>query len=351
MNKKYITALVIVLAILVSGVLYFLYSQKILPSNITNTTTYPQVSSFNFYPIHEIKSTKFDSGTFNTEGYVVKVYTCPPCPKGAQCKMCMRDNIVISESNKPLETYSLSDKEMILFADNPKQFELGKKYTFSIKILDHKSTSESINDVEIIGYNLGTILNGTLVKNGWEKSFESYCAQESDYFTLKTNNEELVLEFEPFYSEAQMVKFSGKNVTITGEKKSKKIECPEGSQCPATPNGVFTCEVFKVNKIDESKLINNSVNCVDCGEGGWQKMSEKCGQSIITKDDVKSCFMNFSWSSATQNTSTDEIKDGYIEIGGSEVLKNPTTKSIKVFIYHQWAVDKDGNLYLLGQLG
>lgn len=102
---------------------------------------------------------------------------------------------------------------------------------------------------------IGTTLNGVLVKKEWEKSSESYCAQGSDYFTLKTNNEELVLEFEPVYSEAQMAMFSGKNVAITGEKKLKKIECPEGSQCPATSDGVFTCEVFKVNKISESGSV------------------------------------------------------------------------------------------------
>jgi hypothetical protein len=350
MNKKYIITFVAILVIFVIGVLYFLYNQQVQPISTINTT-YPQSSSFNFYPINKIKSNEFNSGTFNTEGYVVKIYTCPSCPAGAQCEPCMRDNIVISENNKLLESYSLSDKEMILFVDNPKQFELGEKYTFSIKILDHKSTSEPINDVEIVGYNSGTTLNGTLIKNGWNKSFESYCAQGSDYFTLKTESENLVLEFEPVYSEEQMTKFSDKNVAITGEMKSRKIECPEGSQCPATPDGVFTCEVFKVNKISDSKSINNSVNCVDCGESGWQKMSNKCGQSIITKNDFKSCLINFSWSSVNQNTSTDEIKDGYIEIGGSEVLKNPTTKSIKVFIYHQWAVDRDGNLYLLGQLG
>jgi len=103
-------------------------------------------------------------------------------------------------------------------------------------------------------------VNGILINKEWTKSFESYCAQGSDYFTLKTiNNEELVLEFEPVYTETQMSNFSGKNVTVTGEKKSKKIKCPEGSQCPVTPDGVFTCEVFKINKIGESKPTNNSV--------------------------------------------------------------------------------------------
>ena len=80
-------------------------------------------------------------------------------------------------------------------------------------------------------------------------------------------------------------------------------------------------------------------------------MSEKCGQTITTKNDFKSCLMSFSWSSINQNTSTDKIIDGYIEIGGSEVLNNPTTKSIKVFIYNRWAVDKDGILYSLSELG
>jgi len=141
MNKKFISILVVVLIIITGGVYYFWYKQQ------------PQLSNYTFYPIHEIKQNKFTSGTYNIEGYVVKIYTCPPCPKGAQCKPCMRDNIVISENNQLLETYSLSEKEMILFANNPKQFKLGKKYQFSIKILDHKSTGEPINDVEIVGYN------------------------------------------------------------------------------------------------------------------------------------------------------------------------------------------------------
>ena len=89
-----------------------------------------------------------------------------------------------------------------------------------------------------------------------------------------------------------------------------------------------------------NKPVNtNSGGCKDCGESGWQKMNIKCQQTIFTKNDFKNCLMKFSWSSVSQNTSIEEIKEGYIEIGG------------KVFIYHQWAVDKDGNLYLLGQLG
>lgn len=153
MNKKFALILIVILIIIVGGVFYFLYKQQLSQVNIQNNITYPKTSNFVFYPIHELKLNKFNSGTYNTDGYVVKIYTCPPCPKGSQCKPCMRDNIVISESNKLLEVYSLSDKEMILFANNSKQFDLGKKYKFSIKILDYKSTGEPINDVEIVGYN------------------------------------------------------------------------------------------------------------------------------------------------------------------------------------------------------
>jgi hypothetical protein len=66
----------------------------------------------------------------------------------------MGDNIIISEDSKLAGNSSLFDKEMILFANNPQQFELGKKYNFSIKILNTKYAGGIINDAELIGYNL-----------------------------------------------------------------------------------------------------------------------------------------------------------------------------------------------------
>lgn len=106
------------------------------------------------YPIHELKQNNFTSGNFTVEGYVVKIYICPPCPQDAACKPCMRDNIVVSESDNLLDTYTLTEKELIVFTNNTKQFELGAKYRFSVFISDHKSTGESINDVELVGYDL-----------------------------------------------------------------------------------------------------------------------------------------------------------------------------------------------------
>ncbi|MFH1749703.1 MAG: META domain-containing protein, partial [bacterium] len=198
MNKKFILILVVILIIIAGGVFYFLYKQQPPQVNIQNNTTYSQTSNFAFYPIHEIKLNKFNSGTYNTEGYVVKIYTCPPCPKRAQCKPCMRDNIVISENNKLLETYTLSDKEMVLFVNNPKQFELGEKYTFSIKILDYKTTGEPINDVEIIGYSLANddtnILRQNIIASSIIGKWEVVSVQE-DGIQIVSDGNGAVIEF------------------------------------------------------------------------------------------------------------------------------------------------------------
>lgn len=93
------------------------------------------------------------------------------------------------------------------------------------------------------------------------------------------------------------------------------------------------------------------INCVDYGPTGWQKMEQKCSQLIQEKINFKNCLMNFSWSQVNQNTSIDEFKEGSLEINDSDNLNKRTPSSIKVFFYHQWAVDKEGNLYLLEQAG
>lgn len=149
MNKKY-SLIIIITILLVFGGIHF-YNQAGMNTTTTNRT-YPESSNFSFFSIHDFKQKNLAQGAYDTEGYVVKKYECPPCPKGALCKPCMRDNIVISENNKILETYSLSNTEMIIFVDEPKQFDLGKKYKFSVRLLEYKSTGEPINDIELMGY-------------------------------------------------------------------------------------------------------------------------------------------------------------------------------------------------------
>lgn len=105
-----------------------------------------------FFPIHEIKRKALGPGEYRTEGFVAKVYVCPPCPPGAMCKPCMRDNIVISERKAALAGYNLSEREMMLFTRGSGVFEVGRKYVFTFRITEGRSTSEPINDAEILAF-------------------------------------------------------------------------------------------------------------------------------------------------------------------------------------------------------
>ena len=109
------------------------------------------ILNLSVYSIRDLKQLNL-SGSYNTYGYIVKIYQCPGCPTGYVCKPCMRDNIVISQDRKLLDAYQLSDKDLIIFVNNTKQFIIGKEYMFSIRITEQKSTSEPINDAELMGW-------------------------------------------------------------------------------------------------------------------------------------------------------------------------------------------------------
>jgi hypothetical protein len=118
--------------------------------------TYPATSDNQFFQIHELKQNNLTTGLYNTEGYVVFIYACPVCSPTTTCKLCMRDNFVISESNKITKGYSLNDDQLIIFTPNKDQHQmaLGKKYKLTINITDYKSTGDKINDINLIGYDL-----------------------------------------------------------------------------------------------------------------------------------------------------------------------------------------------------
>ena len=103
--------------------------------------------------ISKINEKKLTGKVVRTEGYVVKIYRCPPCPKGVYCKPCMKNNAVISMENKQLESYvDLTEREIILFGDETEKLKRGKKYHFKIRITDRKSTGQSLNDIELLSY-------------------------------------------------------------------------------------------------------------------------------------------------------------------------------------------------------
>jgi hypothetical protein len=101
--------------------------------------------------------------------------------------------------------------------------------------------------------------SGVILKKGWTKTAQSYCAGGSDYYVLKTDSEEeIVLEYKTEKQAEQFFKkWIGKKVSITANKAQKKIKNEDPiAQKPVSlsPDGnakdtEYTCWVLKVKKI------------------------------------------------------------------------------------------------------
>jgi hypothetical protein len=103
-------------------------------------------------------------------------------------------------------------------------------------------------------------LNGTLLIHYWTKSYDSYCAGGSDWYTLKTEEgEEIVL----IYSK-EFDKYINQSVSINGLYKTKTIIPAYGLQAPI--GGIFSCTVFDVANI---KLISSN-NSKDSNTPGFE---------------------------------------------------------------------------------
>jgi len=102
------------------------------------------------YTIQELNQQGFSFGTYEVVGYVTKIYTCPSCPEPGVCVPCTPDYIVLSEQNSLLAKYEVTEKELIVFAENAEQFKLNKKYKLLIQILDVKSTEQMLNNIKLI---------------------------------------------------------------------------------------------------------------------------------------------------------------------------------------------------------
>ena len=150
MNKNFLPKKILFILITFLVVFYYWNIQK--NNNVPEKNPqYGRLGNYSYLSISEIKK-NYNSGIYNVEAFVVKKYNCPTCPKDAICKPCMKKNIVISETSELLKNYKLSEKEMILFVDTPEKFQLGKKYSFTIKFLESRSTEEPLNDIQAIKY-------------------------------------------------------------------------------------------------------------------------------------------------------------------------------------------------------
>lgn len=101
------------------------------------------------------------------------------------------------------------------------------------------------------------ILKGKLIRKSWAKSAQSYCAQGSDFYVLKTETKSHILQFDEENLLKQLAENEGKIIEIQGIFKTKKIKYSKNlfSQHPITtdPEGneldYYECQVFEVLEI------------------------------------------------------------------------------------------------------
>ncbi|MDD4004614.1 MAG: hypothetical protein PHW69_05355 [Elusimicrobiaceae bacterium] len=99
----------------------------------------PQVCSAS-----EIAARQCRSDLVIAEGFAAKIYKCPPCPPNASCKPCMRDNVVISQNDITLENHTLSERETVVFVNNPDGLRPGVRYKFTLKPGSEESGAELV---------------------------------------------------------------------------------------------------------------------------------------------------------------------------------------------------------------
>jgi hypothetical protein len=99
---------------------------------------------------HDLKNANGLEGTFRIEGYVIDIYKCPPCPPGAMCKPCIPDNIVITDATDEKDLSKIN--RLRIFTDKPEQFELKKKYSFTVNLKNKLPAGQAITDVHLVSF-------------------------------------------------------------------------------------------------------------------------------------------------------------------------------------------------------
>ena len=115
--------------------------------------SYPRHSNLPTLDFKALKDGDVKQEQFNVEGYVASVYECPPCPEGAQC-ICLGDHVIITETKGGDKSPVGPGERLIIFAKNPKQFEKGRRYLFSVKLVGRKKAGERVKYAELIGYDI-----------------------------------------------------------------------------------------------------------------------------------------------------------------------------------------------------
>lgn len=105
----------------------------------------------NYLSIRELNHKNLTFGVYETDGYVVKIYSCPPCPEQSYCKPCQVEHVVISGNPSELSNYNdMTDNEVVVFTHDNSHFNLGQKYRFIFKVLNSKTVNQLSNNLQLI---------------------------------------------------------------------------------------------------------------------------------------------------------------------------------------------------------
>jgi len=88
------------------------------------------------------------AGQFTIVGYVIDAYHCPPCPKGAMCKPCIGDYIVVTETLSEFAPALVM--HLRIFTDKTDKFVSREKYSFLVKVRGKIPPGQPIKDLDLI---------------------------------------------------------------------------------------------------------------------------------------------------------------------------------------------------------
>ena len=110
-------------------------------------TTQPPPPRLTFSDLKRNNSIK---GTFIVVAFVIQTYKCPPCPPNAMCKPCIGDHLVVTDNVDEKDPVRI--QRLRIFTDKPEQFELKKKYSFTVKVRGKVPSGRAIQDVDLISF-------------------------------------------------------------------------------------------------------------------------------------------------------------------------------------------------------
>ena len=99
---------------------------------------------------NDLKRNDSIKGTFIVVAFVIQTYKCPPCPPNAMCKPCLGDHIAVTDNLDEKDPARI--QRLRIFTDKPEQFELQKKYSFTVRTRGKTAPGHPIEEVDLISF-------------------------------------------------------------------------------------------------------------------------------------------------------------------------------------------------------